>query len=314
MKDKKTIDILSVGEILIDFIGHQAESNLLSTTDYKRYLGGSPTNVAVNTTRLGLQVKLISSIGDDGLGKFVLEELDKRGLEKQGVAVLDGFPTSTILVSKTTQTPDFLAYREADKEIYEAQIPDEWLSQARIFHTTCFALSKNPARQTILDKAKKANSLGCRLSIDLNYAPKIWPDREEAHRIVRAYCAYNPLLKLSEDDINRYFGREITHAEAFDYFHQAGVDWVCLTLGSKGVKLSRKGFPIIQEKAVPVENIVDATGAGDAFWSGFLFAFLQDKSPETCIRTALKLASIKLQSIGGLPKNIDISAELQKIV
>lgn len=314
MKNKKTIDILSVGEILIDFIGHQAESGLLSTTDYKRYLGGSPTNVAVNTTRLGLQVKLISSIGDDGLGKFVLEELDKRGLDKLGVAVLDGFPTSIILVSKTTQTPDFLAYREADKEIYEAQIPDEWLSQARIFHTTCFALSKNPARQTILDKAKKANSLGCKLSIDLNYAPKIWPDRKEAHRIVRAYCAYNPLLKLSEDDINRYFGREITHAAAFDYFHQAGVDWVCLTLGSKGVKLSRKGFPIIQEKAVPVENIVDATGAGDAFWSGFLFAFLQDKSPETCIRTALKLASIKLQSIGGLPKNIDISAELQKIV
>ncbi len=311
---EKAIDILSAGEILIDFIGHQTESDIFSTTDYKRFLGGSPTNVAVNTTRLGLQVKLISSVGNDGLGKFVMEELDKRGLEKESVAVLNDFPTSVILVSKTTRTPDFLAYREADKEIYEVQIPDEWLSQARIFHTTCFALSRNPARQTILDKAKKANSLGCRLSIDLNYAHKIWPNREEAHQVVCAFCAYNPLLKLSEDDINRYFGREISHAEAFEYFHQAGVDWVCLTLGSKGVKLSRKGFPIIQEKALLVDNIVDATGAGDAFWSGFLFAFLQEKSPETCIRTALKLASIKLQSIGGLPKDIDIAAELQKIV
>jgi len=310
---EKTIDILSIGEILIDFIGHQTESDIFSTTDYKRFLGGSPTNVAVNTTRLGLQVKLISSVGNDGLGKFVLEELDKRSLERQSIAVLKDYPTSIILVSKTTQTPDFLAYREADKEIYETQIPDEWLSQARIFHTTCFALSKNPARQTILAKAKKADSLGCRLSIDLNYAPKIWPNREEAHQVVRAFCAYNPLLKLSEDDIYRYFGREINHAEAFEYFHQVGVEWICLTLGSKGVKLSRKGFPIIQEQALHVEKIVDATGAGDAFWSGFLFAFLQEKSPETCIRKALKLASIKLQSIGGLPKDIDILAELQKI-
>lgn len=304
----RSIDILSVGEILIDFIGHQKEASIETTTDYKRYLGGSPTNVAVNMTRLGLNARLVAAVGNDGLGIFVLSKFKSIKLPSNGVAVLDRYPTSVILVSRTSGTPDFLAYREADKEIYESQITDEDLKQTRLFHTTCFALSKNPARATIINRAAKAAALGCKLSIDVNYAPGIWSDRSEAHGVIRQYCSFNPLVKLSEDDIFRYFEREVSHEEAFDYFHKAGADWVCLTMGAQGVKLSIKGETPLFRKALPIEHVADATGAGDAFWSGFLYAYLKDKNPERCLLSGLKLAAFKLQTVGGLPDDLDLQA------
>lgn len=302
------IDIIAVGELLIDFIGHQKEANIHTTSDYKRYLGGSPTNVAVNTTRLGLNTTLVASVGKDGLGTFALNQLQNSGLNCTRVAVLKDYPTSIILVSRTSGTPEFIPFREADKEIYQSQITDRDLQQASIFHTTCFALSKNPAQTTIINSARRAAAFGCRLSIDLNYAPGIWPDRAEAQQLIGQYCALNPLLKISEDDIVRYFGKDISHEEAFSYFHEAGADWICLTLGSKGVKLSVKGKETIFKEAIPLEHVADATGAGDAFWSGFLYAFLKDKNPELCLQAGLKLAALKLQTVGGLPDNLDLPA------
>jgi len=186
-------------------------------------------------------------------------------------------PTSVIFISRSTQTPDFIAYREADCEILEDQIPDDLLANAKIFHTTCFALSKEPARSTILNRAHKAKSLGLQLSIDINYSEKIWPNRYEAHQILKDYLSNNPLVKVSEDDCLRLFGEVKTEHEIFDYFHQLGVSTVCLTKGKDGVKLSDKSAGVFSQSALPIKDVKDTTGAGDAFWTGFLFAKLQKK-------------------------------------
>ena len=85
---------------------------------------------------------------------------------------------------------------------------------------------------------------------------------------------------------------------------------VCLTLGSNGVKLAQKRKETIALPAIKVEKIVDATGAGDAFWSGFLFAYIKEKPMEQCLEIALKLAALKLQNIGRLPNNINVLSAL----
>ena len=88
---------------------------------------------------------------------------------------------------------------------------------------------------------------------------------------------------------------------------------VCLTLGSRGVTLSRKQETPISLPAEKVEKIMDATGAGDAFWSGFLFAYLKDFPMERCLKIALALAAIKLQNVGTLPRDRDILSELLRM-
>lgn len=306
----KHIDILCVGEILIDFIGHQQDVLINNTRDYHRYLGGSPTNVAINTARLGLQPMLISTIGNDGFGEYIIKKLTEVTISVEGVKKINRQPTSVIFVSKSKGTPDFIPFRAADFCITEDQIPTEILQKSKIFHTTCFALSKKPAQTTILTKAKEAFDLGCKLSIDINYSEKLWESQPEALSIIESYCKYNPLIKISEDDMIRLFEKQLPHETIFKYFHDLNVETVCLTLGQNGVKLWQKNKPIISLPAIKVEKIVDTTGAGDAFWSGFLFAYINQKPIEECLQVALKLAALKLQNVGRLPDNINILSKL----
>lgn len=305
-----TIDILCVGEVLIDFIGHQEGVLINETRDYHRYLGGSPTNVAMNSTRLGLNATMVAAVGDDGFGSYIFEKLSDVGVNTSHITTLDNKSTSVIFVSRSEGTPDFIPFRAADCCIYEEQISTEILSKTKIFHTTCFALSKNPAQKTILKKAKEAHDLGCKLSIDINYAKKLWKSQKKAFKVIKNYCQFNPLIKISEDDMLRLFEKELPHEDIFKFFHDQGVETVCLTLGSKGVKLSQKGKGITQMPAIKIDKVMDSTGAGDAFWSGFLFAYIKKKTIDECLDIALKLAALKLQNVGRLPDNINILSKL----
>jgi fructokinase len=307
----KTIDILCVGEVLIDFIGHEMNTSINRTQDYHRFLGGSPTNVAVNAARLGLKSVLVATCGKDGLGDYIFRKLQSNEVNIQYIQRSDSTPTSIILVSKSTNTPDFIPYREADCLIESSQIPDDLLLESKIFHTTCFALSKNPARQTILDRAEKAKELGLKLSIDINFSERIWPDREEAKEVLKSYLKFNPLVKLSEDDCFRLFAETKTEDFIFDYFHGLGAETICLTKGKNGVVLSNLNEGLFFQPANYIAEIKDTTGAGDAFWTGFLFAQLQNKSFEESMHIAQKLATIKLQNVGRLPDNLDIESLLK---
>ena len=309
-KSIKDIDILCVGETLVDFIGHQTGVLINNTRDYHRYLGGSPTNVAMNAARLGLKSKMIATVGNDGLGEYILKRFNEIGVDTGSIKTIENKPTSAIFVSRSEGTPDFLPYRKADYFISEDQISKEILSKSKIYHTTCFALSKNPAQSTILKKAEEAYKLGCKLSIDVNFSDKIWADREEAIHIIKAYSRFNPLIKISEDDMLRLFEENLPQKQIFNFFHSAGANTVCLTLGKKGVKLSQKALGVTEMPSTKLKKIVDTTGAGDAFWSGFLFAYIKEKPIDECLRLASKLAALKLQNVGRLPDNINILSEL----
>jgi len=302
----ETIDILCVGEVLIDFIGLQVDANIFETEEYHRFLGGSPTNVASNAARLGLKSVLIATCGQDGLGDFSIQKLKQNSVITSYVKQLENSSTSIILVSKSTGTPDFIPFRDADFKIDCSQIPDELLKSAKIFHTTCFALSKKPAQETIVERAKKAKVLGLQTSIDINFSERIWPDREEAKHVLKDYLSTDPFVKLSEDDCYRLFAEAKSEEFIFDYFHGLGASTICLTKGKDGVVLSDLKSGIIRKNALPITEVKDTTGAGDAFWTGFLYAQLENKNFEETIAIAQKLAVLKLQNIGGLPEGINI--------
>jgi fructokinase len=309
---EKTIDILCIGEVLIDFIGHEVNTSINRTKDYHRFLGGSPTNVAVNASRLGLNSVLVATCGQDGLGDYIVRKLKANNVITTQIRKSETDPTSIILVSKSTETPDFIPYREADFKIFESQLSDEIIGQAKIFHTTCFALSKNPARKTILNRAKKAKELGLQLSIDLNFSERIWQDREEAKQVIAEYLSNDPLVKLSEDDCYRLFAEVKSEDYIFEYFHNLGATTICLTKGKNGVVVSDINEGLLFQEALPITEIKDATGAGDAFWTGFLYAQLNKQTLEESITIAQKLAAIKLQNVGRLPDGIDFKDYLHK--
>jgi sugar/nucleoside kinase (ribokinase family) len=298
----KKYTLLAVGELLADFIGEHIAESLYDTSRYRRYHGGSPANLALNMKMLGFNTAVVSCVGNDNIGKYVVEQIKKTGVDIDHVYFDAEEPSSMVLVSRTTGTPDFIPYRGADRMLQEKHLPDSLLAETGIFHTTCWPLSKQPSQQTVLNAAKRASKLGCVLSLDLNYAPKVWPNKEEAYEVIRTYLSYGALIKLSEDDAERFFGN-LPENEIFEKLLSWGATLICYTLGAKGSKvITPKGSWFYAAEKIEVK---DATGAGDAFWSGFLSAFADKQDPENCAKAGVKMAAIKLQHVGPLSEKID---------
>ena len=301
----KKYAILSVGELLVDIIGTDIQESILQTSVFERFQGGSPANMAANMARLGMTAALVSCVGNDNLGIFLKNEVAKTSVDIDHIITNEFQPTSTVIVSRTKGTPDFIAYRTADRMIQSAHIPDSLLAESAIFHTTCFALSQEPAQSAIIDAAKRANKLGCRVSLDANYAIQIWADRKQAWDIISAYCSNDGLVKLSEDDAERIYGCKVSEEQIIKDFHDMGADLVCFTKGGEGSTISyEKGSKQIHLGVKSIE-VIDVTGAGDAFWAGFLTAFLEGKNVEICANAGGNLAALKLVTKGPLPAVVD---------
>lgn len=301
----KKYALLSVGELLVDIIGTDIQESILHTATFERFQGGSPANMAANMARLGMSTALVSCVGNDNLGIFLKDEVAKTGIDISHIAIDEKQPTSIVIVSRTQGTPDFIAYRTADRMIQSHHIPDSLLLESSIFHTTCFALSQEPAQSAIVDAAKRANNLGCRVSLDANYAIQIWPDRKQAWETISAYCSHNGLVKLSEDDAERIYGYKVLEEQVIKDFHAMGADLVCFTKGADGSTISyEKGSKQIYLDVKPIE-VIDATGAGDAFWAGFLSAWTEGKTVEICANAGGNLAALKLVTKGPLPAVVD---------
>ena len=297
----KRFDLLAVGELLIDLLGHDHNTDLAGTTLFQKQLGGSPANLSMNLAKQGKQTALAATIGNDGFGDFLKSELEKAKVDTAHIQQLDHYQTSLAIVSRSTDTPDFSIYRQTDHQITTEQLPNTLLANTKVFHTTCFALSKQPAQKVILEAAKRANVFGVQLSIDLNYAVEIWPEKQNAIDVVEQYLTLKPLVKLSEDDFERlYANRFKSFDQLLAYFQSFELPLVCFTKGKAGCLIATSDG--IQEFNAPeVKKVDHATGAGDAFWSGFLAAYLDKKDIVSCVENANRIAAIKLQTFGALP-------------
>lgn len=299
---QRNVDILATGELLVDFISADFAENLDEATNFKRIPGGSPANLCMNMARLGNQVSLAASVGNDDMGHYLFKYVEQHGVDVHQLYRVNS-PTTLILVTRSQHVSNFEAYRGADSQITGDQFPESLLDDISIFHTTCFGLSREPARSAILAAAQKTSARGGQLSIDANYAPKIWPDREEAQQILSTYVAMGAIVKISEIDWERLYAQPLRDpAVVAKHLLQMGARAVCVTLGAKGcIVASAREYHYLEARTVDVK---DTTGAGDAFWSGFLTAWLDGHQLKTCGQAGRRMAELKLTHFGPLPQRV----------
>jgi len=298
------IDLLAIGEILIDFISTEKAGSLRQASAFQRLQGGSPANLAVNLSRLGKRAALLAKMGAGAFGQFLKGEMERSGVICDYLLLDPGVQTSLVFVSRTSGTPDFEPYRSGDYQLTPENVPEQAVQRARLLHTTTWPLSRQPGRSAVLQAFQLARQLGKMASIDPNYSPKVWPDQQDALRTLEEIYAYVTLTKASLDDAGRLFGIGGTPESYIRRFHDLGPETVVFTLGKEGSLLSQRGGPLFHLPARPVQ-VVDATGAGDSYWAGFLTALLDGEPPERCLRFAREVAELKLQTLGPLPANID---------
>lgn len=305
--DAAPLDVVVAGEVLADLITAEATDDLGGAAAFERHAGGSPANLASNLARLGVPVTLVASVGDDGFGRYLRAAAERVGVEAR--FALRDEPTSLVAVARSAGTPEFVAYRTADPLLWPSQLPDALLRRARLFHTSGFALSREPARATLLDAAARAAALGRTVSVDLNFAPDTAVRRAEQQGAARRVLALGPLVKCSRDDLARLWGQDAASDDAAaGHLLGLGASLVCLTRGADGALVAWNGGRA-EVAAEPVEA-ADATGAGDAFWGGFLAAWLDGQAPPACARAGARMAALKLAHVGPLPESVDAGSVL----
>jgi len=291
----KEIDILTVGELLIDMISADYGENFESNT-YHRYFGGSPSNIAMNVKRLGINSLVATAVGEDGLGQYLVAQLDQVGIDTRCVQQVD-FSTSMVVVTKSRSTPIPIFYRGADYQLAFTKELKNALIEAKIVHFSCWPISMQPSRQTIeqvLDVAKKNNTLIC---FDPNYHPMIWQKGENGIEYMKSIIGKVDIVKPSEDDAERLFGPD-TKENQVKKFLELGAKLVILTLGKDGAIVSN-GKETVNCSTLATE-VVDTTGAGDAFWSGFYSAIVKGYSIREALDLGFAVSAYKLKFMGAV--------------
>jgi fructokinase len=305
------LDLLAIGETVVDMISTEEVERIRDARHFKRYQGGSPANLARYVAALGKRAAIVSKIGDDDFGEFLKADLTAAGVNTEALVMDPDVHTTTIFITRTPGTADSLAMRQSDYHLSPDEIGLALIRQARILHASTFALSREPARSAITKAFRLAYESGKIISLDPNYNRPIWPDREEAQAVLQGLFRYVRLTKPSVDDAERLFGPGETPETYIDRYHALGPEIVVFTMGEAGVLLSEPdGLTHISASDV---DVVDATGAGDAFWAGFLVALLDGNAPEQCVHFAREVVRRKLSHVGPLEGEIDRAAVYEKI-
>ncbi len=268
---RRPFDLLCVGEIVIDLRSETPTPSLREADTFRRFLGGAPVNVARNARRLGGRVALVGALGEDELGDWASNRLQQEEIDITQV-VRSPRPTTLILITRHTATPHFLAYRGADADLFPSQGMLALAAQARVVHTTAFALSQAPSRNTVLRVLQAARDHHCLVSFDPNFHPLLCDDRDATLEALAQAVSLAHIVKPSGDDCYRLFG-DVSPDACVHHFLDWGATHVFMTHGPQGVLwVSQAGDHVhIPASSVPV---ADVTGAGDAFWAGLLMGVL----------------------------------------
>ncbi|PJI07565.1 MULTISPECIES: carbohydrate kinase family protein [Clostridium] len=302
----KENDIITIGELLIDMISADYGENFECST-YNRFFGGSPANIAMNVKRLGINSIIASSVGKDGLGKFLLNHLKKCEMDTSYIQEVD-YSTSMVVVNKSKNSPIPIFYRDADYHLnYDLKLK-EVLKKSKIIHFSCWPISRLPVREAIekiIEEAAKNEMVIC---FDPNYHPMIWEKGEDGVAYVKSIINKVDIVKPSEDDAERLFGKD-TYENQIQKFLELGAKLVIMTLGKDGAIVSN-GVETIKFKTMASE-VVDTTGAGDAFWSGFYAAIVKGYTIREALNLGFAVSAYKLKYLGAvvdLPKLEEIKA------
>ncbi len=299
-----TIDLLAIGEVLVDFISTEVADSLREAEVFRRYLGGSPANIATNVSRLGRSAAILGKTGIGAFGQFLKAQLQYNGVITDYLVMDHRVHTSIIFVSRTSGTPDFEPSRDGDYKLAPEEVTEEVIAAARIVHTSTWPISREPSRAAVFKAFELARAQGKIISFDPNYSPVVWPDYQEAQEVMRRLYGYTTITKASLDDSHRFFGKGHTPEQYIEMYHELGPKTVIFTMGGDGSLISVDGRILGQLPARKIE-VKDATGAGDSFWAGYLTALLDGHPPETCLLFAREVVELKLQTIGTLPAAIN---------
>jgi len=285
-------EVLTMGRIGVDVYPLQIGVSLREVTSFGKYLGGSPSNVAVAAARHGRRSAVITRTGADPFGEFLHDALRGFGVDDRFVTPVPHLPTP-VTFCEIFPPDDFPLYfyrfpKAPDLEIHPHELDLDAVRDADVFWVTGTGLSQEPSRTATLEALRARGKRGITV-LDLDYRPMFWESREEARRWVQEALPHVTVAVGNLDECDTAVGvREPRPAAA--ELHAAGVELAVVKQGPDGVLASRGG-EIVEVPPVPVD-VVNGLGAGDAFGGALCHALLSGWDLERAMRFCNAAGSI----------------------
>ena len=262
--------VYAIGEMLIDFTPYGEEGV------FKRNAGGAPANVAVCVARLGGASAVVTKLGKDLFGDYLVSVLQKEKVDAKFVYRTDSANTALAFVTLGEGGErSFSFYRNPSADLFlsaeeVSQIP---FQKDDILHFGSVDLVDYPVRQAHENAIARAKAAGAIVSFDPNLRYNLWKDPQDLLNTVNAFIPYADVVKVSEEELADITGIS-DEMQAVNKLFRGDVRLIFVTRGGKGASVYTKGgrvFTACSERA----NCVDTTGAGDTFVGAVLFQLLQ---------------------------------------
>ncbi|NRQ39703.1 5-dehydro-2-deoxygluconokinase [Nonomuraea sp. NN258] len=278
-------DLITIGRCGVDIYPLQTGVGLAQVETFGKFLGGSPTNVAVAAARHGLRAAVITAVGADPFGEYVRQAIGGFGVSDAYVATVEGPPTPVTFceIFPPDHFPIYFYRGEhpPDLRITPSQLDLDAIAGARLFWFSATGLSQEPSRAAHT-AALAARGAGPTV-FDLDYRPTLWPSREAAHEAVRAALPYANVAVGNLDEVETAVGVRDPEAAARALL-AAGVELAVVKMGPAGVYARTATETVLVE---PVEvKVVNGIGAGDAFGGALCLGLLRGWPLERVLRFA----------------------------
>ncbi|HZF57724.1 MAG TPA: 5-dehydro-2-deoxygluconokinase [Rubrobacter sp.] len=314
-----TLDLVCIGRTCVDLYAEQEDAKLEDVQSFRKYVGGSAANIALNTARLGVRSAMLTRVGEEQMGRFVRRTLADTGVDVSHVTFDPEHLTPYVLLAirDIDGFPRLFAYGDAaDLALSEDDVDPGFVASSKALLVTGTPLSRPGARAASLKAVKAAREAGTRVVFDLDYRPVFWgvASHEQggemfvaSEEVTRGYRTVLPdcdLVVGTEEEI-RIAGGSTETREALLSIREVSDATVVLKVGAMGAIVFPEGIPDDLEDGVrvpgfPVE-VFNSVGAGDAFMSGFLSGWLREEPLEDCLRLGNACGAIVVSRHGCSP-------------
>lgn len=292
----KSLDVITIGRASVDLYGAQVGGRLEDMGSFRKYIGGSPTNIACGTARLGLKSAVITRVGNEHMGRFIREQLVREGVDVRGVATDPERLTALVLLGiRDEEQFPLIFYREncADMALCEDEIDEAFIAEARSVLATGTHLSNSRTEAAVLKAINLARKHGAKTALDIDYRPNLWGvashgDGESRFVESRAVTAklqstlhLFDLIVGTEEEFHIAGGSTNT-IEALRAVREVSKAVLVCKRGAKGAAAFEDQIPNNLDDGqagpgFPIE-VFNVLGAGDGFFSGLLKGWLDGES------------------------------------
>lgn len=292
----KDIDVITIGRAGVDLYGAQIGGRLEDMGSFEKYIGGSPTNIACGTSRLGLNTALISRVGNEHMGRFILEQLAREGVCTDGVVTdPDRLTALVILGIRDEEQFPLIFYREdcADMALCEDDIDEDFIKRALAVVVTGTHLSNPKTAAAVIKALKFARKHGLRTALDIDYRPNLWGvagHGDGESRFVESQAVTDKLLATlhyfdlivgTEEEFHIAGGSTDTLKALATVREKSAATLVCKR-GALGASAFEGAVPASLDEGqtgegFPIE-VFNVLGAGDGFFSGLLKGWMLSDS------------------------------------